>query len=283
MHVHFLDPYRPRPSLIHALDPRVKLVLALAFILAVALLPIGAWPAYVLLLALILSVVMLSELGAGFVLKRSALALPFVLAALPILITAKGAPLWSASLGAWTIAISDTGAERFASILFKSWLSVQMAIVLAAATPFPQLLLAMRAVRIPRLIVAIFGLMWRYLFVLVDEVLRLLRARAARSGDPREASETGWRTARKASVAACGTARRGGTLAWRARVAGGMAGNLLVRSFDRGERIYAAMAARGYDGEVRAFPLPAIPAGQRIILGGGLALLFLLVFLGYLM
>jgi len=277
MHAHFLDPYQPRPSLIHALDPRVKLMLALAFILAAALIPIGAWPAYVLLLALALSVVMLSELGAGFVLKRSALALPFVLAAIPILFTAKGAPLWSASLGPWAIAISDAGAQRFFSVLLKSWLSVQMAIVLAASTPFPQLLLAMRAVRIPRLIVAIFGLMWRYLFVLVDEVLRLLRARAARSGDPDAAAGMGWR-----KLTTRLTARRGGTLAWRAHVAGGMAGNLLVRSFDRGERIYAAMTARGYDGEVRAFPLPALPAGQRIILGGGLALLFLLVFLGYL-
>lgn len=278
MHVHFLDPYRPRPSLIHGLDPRVKLVLALAFILAVALTPIGAWPAYVLLLALNLSVVMLSELGVGFVLKRSALALPFVLAAIPILITAKGTPLWTVPLGAWTISISDAGAQRFVSILLKSWLSAQMAIVLAASTPFPHLLLAMRAVRIPRLIVAIFGLMWRYLFVLVDEVLRLLRARAARSGDPAQMPEGVWR-----KLPACITSRRGGTLAWRARVAGGMAGNLLVRSFDRGERIYAAMAARGYDGEVRAFPLPVIPVGQRIILGGGLALLSLLVFLGYLM
>ena len=283
MHIHFLDSYRPRPSLIHALDPRVKFVLAVAFIVAVALTPVGAWPVYVLLAAIGLSVVLLSELGVGFVLKRAALALPFVLAAVPILVTAAGAPLWRISLGAWTIAISDAGAERFVSILLKSWLSVQMAIVLAAATPFPQLLLAMRAVRIPRLIVAIFGLMWRYLFVLVDEVLRLLRARAARSGDPEETPETGWRTARKASGAAGAAGRRGGTLAWRARVAGGMAGNLLVRSFDRGERIYAAMAARGYDGEVRAFPLPAIPTGQRIILGGGLTLLVLLVFLGYLM
>jgi cobalt/nickel transport system permease protein len=277
MHIHFLDSYRPRPSLIHALDPRVKFVLAVAFILAVALTPVGAWPVYVLLAAIGLSVVLLSELGVGFVLKRAALALPFVLAAVPILVTAAGAPLWSASLGAWTITISDAGAARFASILLKSWLSVQMAIVLAAATPFPQLLLAMRAVRLPRLIVAIFGLMWRYLFVLVDEVLRLLRARAARSGDPRELPEAGPR------AAAGATGKRGGTLAWRAHVAGGMAGNLLVRSFDRGERIYAAMAARGYDGEVRAFPLPAIPPGQRLILAGGLALLSLLVFLGYLM
>ncbi|MCX7670537.1 MAG: cobalt ECF transporter T component CbiQ [Anaerolineae bacterium] len=269
MHVHFLDSYRPRPSLIHALDPRVKLVLALAFILAVAFTPIAAWPAYLLLIALAFSVAMLSELGVGFVLKRSALALPFMLAALPILFTAKGVPLWSTALAGWTIAITDAGVQRFLSILLKSWLSVQMAVVLAASTTFPHLLLAMRAIGIPRLIVAIFGLMWRYLFVLVDEALRLLRARAARSGAP--------------AMAGVGTGRRvGGSVAWRARVAGGMAGNLLVRSFDRGERIYAAMAARGYDGEVRPFPLPPLPAGQKVLLSAGLMLLGLVVILGYL-
>jgi cobalt/nickel transport system permease protein len=265
MHVHFLDPYKPRASLIHAFDPRVKLVLALAFILAVALTPIGAWPVYMLLFAVILSVVMLSELGVGYVLKRSALALPFVLAAVPILFTAQGVPLLTVPVGPWTLTITVEGVQRFVTILLKSWLSIQMAIVLAASTPFPQLLVAMRAVRMPRLIVAIVGLMWRYLFVMVDEVLRLLRARTARSGD----------------LGLPGV-RIGGSLAWRARVTGGMAGNLLVRSFDRGERIYAAMAARGYDGEVRAFPLPPIPMGQRLILGVGLAVLLLLILLGYL-
>ncbi len=267
MHVHFLDPYRPRPSLIHALDPRVKLTLALAFILGVALTPIAAWPVYVFLTALLLSVVLLSELGVGYVLKRSALALPFVLAAIPILVTAPGATLWAVTVDGMALRLTDAGAARFGSILLKSWLSVQMAIVLAASTPFPQLLLAMRALRIPRLLVAIFGLMWRYLFVLVDEALRLLRARAARSAAP--------------DHPLVGT-RPGGTIAWRARVAGGMAGNLLIRSLDRGERIYAAMAARGYDGEVRAFPMPPIPTGQRLALIGGLVLLALLVGLSHL-
>ncbi len=268
MHVHFLDPYRPRPSLIHALDPRVKLALALAFILAVALTPIAAWPVYVLLAALLLSVVLLSELGVGHVLKRSALALPFVLAAIPILVTAPGATLWEATLAGLSLRLTDAGLARFGSIVLKSWLSVQMAIVLAASTTFPQLLLAMRALRVPRLLVAIFGLMWRYLFVLVDEALRLLRARAARSAAP---------------TRPIAGARPGGSVAWRARVAGGMAGNLLIRSFDRGERIYAAMAARGYDGEIRAFPMPPIPAGQRLALIGGLVLLALLVGLGHLL
>lgn len=262
MHIHFLDPYRPRPSPIHQLDPRVKLVLALAFILALALVPVGAWPAYVLFLSISLSVQILSELGIGYVLKRALLALPFALAALPILFTTKGIVLVTLPAGSWTLTITWEGAERLASIALKAWLSVQMAIVLTASTSFPDLLLAMRAIKIPRLLVAIVGLMWRYLFVLVDEALRLMRAREARSG---------FRNRPK------------GNLAWRARVTGGMAGNLFLRSFDRAERIYAAMAARGYDGEVRALPLPPLALGQRLALGGGLGVLGMLVIAGYLL
>ena len=200
MHVHFLDPYRPRRSPIHRLDPRVKLVLTLAFILTVRAHPAGAWPVYILLFALILSVEVLSELGVAYVLKRAALALPFVLAALPVIFTTPGAALFSLSLGPWTLTASLPGLERFISIALKSWISVQAAIVLAATTPFPDLLVAMRAVRIPRLLVAIFGLMWRYLFVLVDEALRLLRARAARSGVSDRCQAETWRQPRLAGA-----------------------------------------------------------------------------------
>jgi len=265
MHLHFLDPYQPRPSFIHRLDPRVKFVLTLAFILATSLTPFGAWPVYILLFSILLSVEVMSELGVSNVLKRAALALPFVLAALPVLVTTKGMPLAAVPLGPWTLTVTLEGVERFAGIAIKSWISVQMAIVLAASTPFPDLLLAMRAVRIPRLLVAIFGLMWRYLFVLVDEAMRLMRAREARSGNPDRPG-----------------VRVGGSVAWRARVTGGMAGNLFLRSFERGDRIYAAMASRGYDGDVRAFPLPPVNPAQWSVLGVGLATLALLVIVGFL-
>lgn len=185
MHVHFLDPYHYGHSPLHRLDPRVKLVLALAFILTASLTPVGAWAAYILLLALVLSVEMLSELGIRYVLKRAFLATPFVLAALPLLLTVPGTPIATFTLGAWTFTMTLQGAERVLSIAFKSWGSIQMAIVLAATTSFPELLSAMRALRIPKLLVAIFGLMWRYMFVLVDEAMRLMRARAARSGAQR--------------------------------------------------------------------------------------------------
>jgi cobalt/nickel transport system permease protein len=61
-----------------------------------------------------------------------------------------------------------------------------------------------------------------------------------------------------------------------------MAGSLFLRSFERADRVYAAMAARGYDGEVRAFPLPAISPVSWGILWAGLSLLALLTFFGYL-
>lgn len=259
MHAHFLDPYQPLGSPVHTLDPRVKFVLALAYILTAALTPMGAWPVYILLLALVLAVEILSGLGIKHVHRRALLALPFVLAALPLLFTVKGQTL----AAFWGLNISLEGLERFVSIALKSWLSVQMAIVLAASTSFPDLLTAMRAVRIPRLLVALFGLMWRYLFVLADEAIRLMRARAARSGQAGPSS-----------------ARTGGSVAWRAKVAGGMAGNLFLRGIERSDRIYMAMLARGYNGEVRSFPLPSIPLGHRVVLASGLALLALLLAFG---
>lgn len=270
MHIHFLDPYRLLPSPVHALDGRVKFILAVAFILTVSLTPYGAWPVYLLLLSLVLSVEVLSGLGVGYVLRRASLALPFVLAAFPLLFTTPGMALLNLPVGPWILTPTTEGALRFGNVAVKSWLSVQATIVLAASTPFPDLLLAMRAVRIPRLMVAMFGLMWRYLFVLADEALRLIRARAARSG----------KTRRQETMD--GRLRPGGTVAWRARVAGGMAGSLFLRAIDRSERIYVAMLSRGYDGEVRSFALPPVPAAARVALGIGLAVLALLWFSGWL-
>jgi cobalt/nickel transport system permease protein len=272
MHVHFLDPYRHSHSPVHQLDGRVKFVLAVAFILTCSLTPISAWAVYILLFALILSIEILSTLGVGYVLKRASLALPFVLAALPVVFTTKGAELFSLPIGTWTLIASVEGLERFISIALKSWLSVQAAIVMAAATPFPELLQAMRAVGIPRLLVAMFGLTWRYLFVLVDEALRLIRARAARSG---VSSSTSPSTSLR-------TKGEGGRIIWRAQVAGGMAGSLFLRGFERSDRIYTAMLSRGYDGEVRVMPLPALSGVSKLVLFAGLLLLGILLLFGIL-
>jgi cobalt/nickel transport system permease protein len=263
MHFSPFDLYRAGDSILHGLDPRAKLALTLAFILSVSLTPVGTWPIYMLLLALVLSASVASELGLTFVLRRAALALPFVVAAFPVLFTIKGDALASVRLGAWTLTLTQPGLERFVSVALKSWLSVQMAILLTATTPLPDLLLAMRSMGLPRLLVAVLGLMWRYLAVLVDEALRMMRARDSRSGS--------WE------------GRGGGTLLWRARVTGAMAGTLFLRGYERSERIYSAMLARGYDGTIRSLPSQPLSWAERMMLLVAFALLLALVLLGYLL
>jgi cobalt/nickel transport system permease protein len=247
-----------------------------AFILTTSLTPVDAWPVYILLFALLFSVEILSGLGIGYVLSRALLALPFVLAAFPVIFTNGRTVLFSFPIGSWTLTAYTEGLARFISVALKSWLSVQAAILMTASTPFPELLQAMRAVGIPRLLVGMFGMMWRYTFVLVDEALRLMRARAARSGSAGDQPMSP-KSGRKSH-----TARQGGSVLWRARVTGGMAGNLFLRAFERSDRIYAAMLSRGYDGDVRLLPLSPMTGRTWIGLLAGLVLLVLLLSIGIL-
>lgn len=173
-------------------------------------------------------------------LARSAfVAAPFLLAALPIVFVRPEQPIGTIELGPLRLTVSGLGLLIFVTIALKSWLSVQVALLLTFTTPFHDLLDAMRELRLPRIIVAIIGFMYRYLAVLGEEAQRLMRARAARS-----------------AVAADG--QGGGTIAWRARVTGGMVGSLFLRSYERSERIYAAMLARGFEGTFRHLGARAI-------------------------
>lgn len=262
MDPHSLDPYQRGDSLVHQLDPRVKLILAFGFILTGTLTPVGDWWMYALLLGLVWAGAILAELGVGYLLKRAFLAIPFVLAALPLILTVREGAQIPFTVAFIHGSISLTGLLRFASIALKSWIAVQAAILLTATTPFPDLLMSLRAIRVPRLLVAIIGLMWRYLFVLIDEAGRLLQARELRSSqtdDPR--------------------LKVGGNLGWRAHVAGGMAGSLFLRSYERSDRIYMAMIARGYDGEPRALSLPHLGTPQKVTLATGILVFFLLLLL----
>ena len=129
------------------------------------------------------------------------------------------------------------------SIMAKSWLSVQAALLLAYTTAFADLVDALRALRVPAIIVSIISFMYRYLAVLTDEAGRMSRARQSRS-------------------AAAPDGRSGGSLSWRARVTGAMVGSLFIRSYERSERIYAAMLARGFAGTFHSTELAAARPAQ---------------------
>src|SRR5512140_2371266 len=232
MHANAFDRYRHGHSLLHTLDARIKVLVTIAFILSNVLLPDGAWVAFGLALVFLLYCVWLSQLGIAFTLKRSFVALPFALAAVTAVFALPGQPIAHWHVGMWTLVPTDAGVLRFASVLVRSWLSVQMAILLVAVTPFPDIIHALGHLYVPAIIVTIIAFLYRYLFVLTDEVMRLLRARQARS-------------------AGAPGVKAGGSVWWRAQIAGNMAGQLFLRSYERSDRIYNAMLSRGYRGQLQ--------------------------------
>ena len=254
MHTHLQDQYRHGQTLIHRLDPRVKVILTVLFILTVSLLPFGVFGVYSLLFLFLMATTLLAQLAPTYILKRSLVAIPFALAAITLPFTVPGQALLTFPLFGG-ISISVEGTIRLLSILIKSWLSLQMALILVTVTTFPAILWALRALRVPPPLIAIVSLMYRYLFVLFEEAQRLLRARAARS-------------AGKAGVAS------GGTLRWRGQVAGRMAGSLMLRSFERSERIYNAMLARGYRGQLLTLGHSHLGLADLVVTG--VTVLFLL-------
>ena len=232
MHFDAFDRYHEKESFLHRLDPRVKVVATVAFILSNALLPDGAWLAFGVSWLFLLFANWLSNLGIGFTFKRSLVALPFALIAITVLFSMPGEPLFTFHFLFWDLTITDVGLIRFMSILIRSWLSVQMAILLVATTRFPDLIHALEHLRVPMILTTIISFLYRYLFVLGEEVFRLMRARESRS-----AAMPGQRPKR--------------SVTWRAQVAGHMTGQLFLRSYERSDRVYNAMLARGFTGHMQ--------------------------------
>src|SRR5574338_542505 len=95
MHSDAFYRYHHVHSLLHDLDPRIKVIVTVAFILSNVLLPDGAWIAFGLAWLLILLASYASGLGIGFTFRRSFIALPFALAAVTVLFSIPGEPVAS--------------------------------------------------------------------------------------------------------------------------------------------------------------------------------------------
>ena len=218
-------------SFVHRLDPRAKLIATLAFIIAAVITPQARWEVFAAMATLLVIVIVLSGLSPLMILKRALLALPFVLAALPVLFNRSGgSELFEVPVFGWTA--TTEGLEALTSILLRSWLSVIAATLLTATTEADHILRSLRAIGVPYILVSTMSFMWRSIFVIGEEAQRMLRARESRSV----------KLGKKV----------GGSIRWRASVAGHMVGSLFLRTINRSERIYVAMQSRGYTGELRS-------------------------------
>ncbi len=244
-------------SALHRLDARVKVVVTLAYLLALTVTPTGKWHALATFFVFWLVAAAAARCRLMTLFGRSLLALPFLLASLTLLLRPSPPPYVRLAVGPVEIALGETALARFLTVVIRSWLGVLAVLLLLTTTRVTEVLIALRSLGVPAPLVNILNLTYRYLFLLMEEAGRLQRARAARS-------------ARRAP------GRGDPGLMWRARVTGGMIAVLLARSLARSQRVYYAMMARGFRGELRTFPTPP-PTRREILFAGALVLAFFAV------
>ena len=198
---------------VHRLNPRVKVLLTLAFVTIVAsygrytitqLLPFAAYP---FLLAAV------ADLPIRFILRRLIIISPFAVAVgvfnplfdREVLVTLGGIGI----PGGWI---------SFVSVLIRFALCSSVALVLLATTGFYRICSTLQSLRVPPILTVQLLLLYRYIFVLVNEALRMVHARRLRS-----------------------FGRRGENL----KNTGTLVASLLARTLHRSKRIHEAMSARG--------------------------------------
>lgn len=204
-------------SHVHRLAPEVKVAAAVAFVFAVAVTPAHAVWAFGVHAAVLATVVAVSGIGPRFVVTRLVLVLPFITFAFFIPFIGSGE-----RVDVWGVAVSRDGLWGAWNVIAKATLGATVSILLAATTEIPRMLTGLGRLRVPATLTAIASFMVRYLELLAGEVRRMRIAMTSRGYDPR------W--------------------LWQARPMATSAGALFIRSYERGERVHAAMLARGYTG-----------------------------------
>lgn len=208
-------------SFVHRLDARVKVIATILFSLTVV-----SFPKYeiISLMPFFLFPVLLITVGGipvRFILGKVLLVSPFaVLIGVfnPLLDTGTATVIFGIPLSA--------GFISFISILLKFALTVSAALLLIATTSFPGICNALGRLGFPAVFVTQLLFLYRYIFVLAAEALRMVRARNMRSFGTRRMDMMDM------------------------KVFSRLIGTLLFRTVDRAERVYSAMLSRGFQGNI---------------------------------
>ncbi|MDR2924129.1 MAG: cobalt ECF transporter T component CbiQ [Treponema sp.] len=201
-------------SCVHRLHPTVKLLTTVVFLITVVSFDryaLGRLTPYIFYPALLAA---LSETPYSMLFKRFLIALPFCFFAGITNILFDRTQAFS--LGAITVSY---GVVSFFSILFKTYLCVMAVLLLVSVTPFARITNSMRRLKTPSLFIIMFEMTYRYIGVLLEETYSMYTAYSLRSPNGK------------------GIAMKD---------MGSFTGQLLLRSFDRADRVYNAMRCKGY-------------------------------------
>lgn len=233
-----------KDTVIHRIHPSVKLTTALIFIISVVSFDrysIGRMIPYIFYPAVVMA---LAEIPPVMVIKRSLIAVPFCLfAGISNVIFDRGAAFYFASVAV------TYGVVSLITIIYKTLLCVSAILILMAVTGVTDVAAQLRRFHIPEIMVTILEMVYRYIGVLAEEASTMCTSYRLRSS---------------------------GVKGIKMKDMGTFVGQLLLRSFDRAERVYAAMVCRGYRDVRRSAPIRKLSRGDiaYLVIVSGLCVLF---------
>ena len=124
----------------------------------------------------------------------------------------------------FSLRIYETGFYEMISILIKITLCVSLAIVLTATTSNIEIIYGLQKLKISPLLISILSFAIRYIDVFIDEFKRVKVAMKSRGYD-----QKGLKGLKPIAYAS---------------------GALLIRGYERGERVYNSMISRGFNGSI---------------------------------
>ena len=211
-----LDDLAQKDSSVHRINSLVKLLTTVIYLTVV--LSFGRYEIIRLMPFVFYPVLVFafSELPAAPVIKRILLVEPLVI----------GVGILNPLLDNQRILLGNVAVSRgwitFISLFIKSSLAVTAGILLIATTGMGKLASALRLLKIPKVFVLQLLLTYRYIYLLTEEAARMMRAYSLRAP---------------------------GQKGVRLKHLGSFLGQMILRTFDRAQRLYDSMVLRGFNGD----------------------------------
>ena len=241
-----MDELAARSSPVHDLSALAKLLSTIAYIITVVsfdkydlsgLVPLLLWP--VLLFAI-------SGIPVHTCFYKLRIVLPLVMA------VGLFNPLFDRQiiLRLGTLAVSG-GTVSMLTLMLKGVLCLMASFLLVATTPFDSICAALRKLHVPKTLVTLLLLTYRYVGVMTEELAVMTDAYHLRAPGQKGIHVSAW---------------------------GSFLGQLLLRSMDRAQELYASMLLRGYHQHFHYAPQKPFGKKDAVFLGGSLLLIALLRF-----
>lgn len=211
-----MDELASKDTAVHQVHPLAKIIVTMTFLITVVSFDKYSISGLLGLVVYPLILMSMAELPLKVILKRLLVLEPFVL----------GIGIFSPFFDPNTIIIGpltlSAGWVTLLSILIKGSLTITAGLILIATTGIDRIAEGLRMLKVPRILVLQILLTYRYVLVLIEELSRMTRAYYLRAPADRGIQRNVW---------------------------GSFVGQLLLRTYDRAQRIYVSMTLRGFRGE----------------------------------